>query len=49
MKFYYRYVNDLDEKEKISEEIDPARLGTLLHAAYKNLYEGFRGKVLDAV
>jgi len=48
MKFYYRYVNDLEEKERITDEIDPAKLGTLLHSAVKNLYEGFRGKVLGA-
>jgi CRISPR/Cas system-associated exonuclease Cas4 (RecB family) len=48
MKFYYRYVNDLEEKERITEEIDPAKLGTLLHSAVKNLYEGFCGKVLGA-
>ena len=48
MKFYYRYVNDLEEKERITDEIDPAKLGTLLHSAIKNLYERFRGKVLEA-
>ena len=46
MKFYYRYVCGLEEKEKSGEEIDPAQLGTLLHSAIKNLYEKFRGKVL---
>ena len=47
MKFCYRYVNGLEEKEKISEEIDPAMLGTLLHSAIKKLYERYKGKVLD--
>jgi hypothetical protein len=47
MKFYYRYVNELEEKEKITEEIDPAMLGTLLHSAIKKLYEKYKGKVLD--
>ncbi len=48
MRFYYRYVNDLDERDKISEEIDPARLGTILHAAIKDLYIKFRGRLLDS-
>lgn len=47
MKFYYRYVCGLEEKKKIQEEIDPAMLGTILHAAIKTLYEKFRGKVLN--
>ena len=46
MKFYYRYVHDLREPEKISEEIDPAMLGTLLHEIMKNLYSDFIGKTV---
>lgn len=48
MKFYYRYVNDLKEPEKISNEIDPAMLGTLLHSAMKELYSGLVGKVVNS-
>lgn len=48
MKFYFRYVNELKESEKISDEIDPAMLGTLLHSVMKKLYSGLRGKVVDA-
>lgn len=44
MKFYYRYVNNLREPEKISEEIDPALLGTMLHEIMKNLYHEFIGR-----
>jgi CRISPR/Cas system-associated exonuclease Cas4 (RecB family) len=47
MRFYYRYVNDLKEPEKISEEIDPAMLGTLLHESMRNLYSGFIDKEVD--
>jgi hypothetical protein len=47
MKFFYRYVNDLKEPEKISDEIDPAMLGTFLHEVMKNLYSGYIGKVID--
>jgi hypothetical protein len=48
MKFYYRYVNDLKEPEKISGEIDPAMLGTLLHTVMKDIYSGYIGKVVNA-
>lgn len=48
MKFYYRYVNDLKESERIVSEIDPAMLGTLLHSAMKELYSGLVGKVADS-
>lgn len=47
MKFYYRYVNDLREREVITEDIDPAMLGTLLHESIRNLYEKYAGRVLD--
>ncbi|MCX6301596.1 MAG: PD-(D/E)XK nuclease family protein [Bacteroidia bacterium] len=48
MKFYYRYVCGLKEPESITEEIDPALLGTLLHETMKNLYQGFIGKRVSA-
>ena len=47
MKFFFRYVNGLNEFEKKSGDIDPRMLGTLLHAAMKNLYKGFTGKLLN--
>lgn len=47
MRFYYRYVNGLVEKDKVTEEIDPAIVGTMLHAAVRKLYSDYVGKVLD--
>jgi CRISPR/Cas system-associated exonuclease Cas4 (RecB family) len=47
MRFYYRYVNRLKEPDKISVEIDPAMLGTLLHNAMKILYSEFIGREVD--
>jgi hypothetical protein len=47
MRFYYRYVNDLKEPEKVTEEIDPAMLGVLLHESMRKLYGGLIGKQLD--
>lgn len=48
MRFYYRYVNHLKEPDGISEEIDPAMLGTIFHEVMKTLYGGFRNRVIDA-
>jgi hypothetical protein len=47
MRFYYRYVNCLKEPERISEEIDPAMLGTIFHEVMKTLYDKFRNMVID--
>jgi hypothetical protein len=47
MKFYYQFVNGLSEPKKVITEIDPAKLGSMLHAAIKSLYGGFLGKTLD--
>jgi hypothetical protein len=46
MKFYYRYVCGLREPEKITEEIDPAMFGTILHDVMKKLYLDYIGRVL---
>jgi hypothetical protein len=46
MKFYYRYVNGLSEPEKLSADIDPAMLGSLLHDIIKRLYQPFIGQKL---
>ncbi len=48
MKFYYRYICGLKEPESITEEIDPALLGTILHETMKNLYKGFVGRKVNA-
>jgi CRISPR/Cas system-associated exonuclease Cas4 (RecB family) len=48
MKFYYRYVCGLREPEGITEEIDPALLGTILHEVMNRVYSGYRGKNVTA-
>jgi CRISPR/Cas system-associated exonuclease Cas4 (RecB family) len=48
MKFYYRYVNGLEEPTRSKEEIDPAMLGTLLHDILKNIYERHVGNMINA-
>lgn len=47
MRFYYRYVNGLYEPEVVADEIDPAMLGTLLHASMRELYVEFLNKPLQ--
>ncbi|MCU0363387.1 MAG: PD-(D/E)XK nuclease family protein [Bacteroidales bacterium] len=44
MRFFYRYVCDLKEPSKISTDIDPAMLGSMLHLAIRNIYSGLIGK-----
>ena len=46
MKFYYRYVNRLKEPDKVSEDIDPAMLGNILHEIMRSLYKGYSVQVL---
>lgn len=48
MMFYYRYVNDLKEPDNKFKEIDPAKLGTLLHELMKNIWTPFTGIQVDA-
>jgi hypothetical protein len=48
MKFFYRYINGLKEPEIISEDIDPAMLGNILHGIMKNLYQPYKGSLITA-
>jgi len=42
LKFSYRYLLGIQEPDSISEEIDPAQFGSLLHKAVEDLYAGMR-------
>ena len=44
LRFYFRYVAGLKEKEEVVSEIDPMTFGTLLHRAIELLYEVGEGK-----
>lgn len=46
MKFYYRYVNRLQEPDKVSEDIDPAMFGNILHEIMRSLYTGYKGQII---
>jgi len=48
MKFYYKYVERLNEPDDISLEIDPAMLGNILHETMRKLYEPFTGRIITA-
>lgn len=41
LKFYFKYIAELAEEEAVSEEVDPAVFGNLVHGALENLYLGF--------
>lgn len=41
LKFYFKYIAELAEEEIVSEEVDPAVFGNLVHMALENLYQGF--------
>ncbi len=41
LKFYFKYLAELAEEEVVSEEVDPAVFGNLVHGALENLYLGF--------
>ena len=47
MKFYYRYVSNLKEPERVSEDIDPAMLGNILHDIMKSIYQNHMGKAFS--
>ncbi|MCU0378422.1 MAG: PD-(D/E)XK nuclease family protein [Bacteroidales bacterium] len=38
MRFYYRYVCDIPEEEKLEEDIDQRRFGNILHETLNRLY-----------
>lgn len=44
LRFYFRYVAGLKEKEEVVSEIDPMTFGTLLHRSIEVLYEVGEGK-----
>lgn len=47
LKFYFKYVLQLEEPDEISEEIDRRTFGNLFHKAVENLYQPLVGKMID--
>jgi hypothetical protein len=48
MKFYYAYVCDLREADRITAGIDPAKFGTILHEVVSKIYEPFTGQIVSS-
>ena len=48
LRFYFRYVASLKEADQLSEEVDSAMFGTLLHDVMKRIYQGLEWPVQQA-
>ncbi|HEX2969191.1 MAG TPA: PD-(D/E)XK nuclease family protein [Bacteroidales bacterium] len=48
MKFCYRYVYGIYEPDTLTEEIDSAVFGNILHSVMKKLYSEYSGKVITS-
>jgi hypothetical protein len=48
MKFYYAYVCDLREADRITAGIDPAKFGTILHEVVSKIYEPYTGQIVSS-
>lgn len=48
LKFYFRYIAGIKEKEEVKEEIDAVLFGNLFHYAIELLYRPFENKVIEA-
>ena len=47
LRFYFTYVAGMDESKEVSEVIDPAIFGNLLHLSMKELYKPFINKEIN--
>jgi hypothetical protein len=48
LKFYFRFIADLEEPEELKEETDPLLFGILLHSAVNSLYSPFGKEMISA-
>jgi hypothetical protein len=48
LRFYFRYIARLPEPDSVTEEIDMATFGNLLHTAAQLMYTPFKGKDIKA-
>jgi len=42
LQFFFRYIAKLEASEEVSEEIDPAETGSIIHKTIESLYKGYR-------
>lgn len=47
LKFYFKYIALIKEKDELKEEIDPVLFGNLFHFAMEQLYKPFVGKTIS--
>ncbi len=47
LRFYFKYIEKLDEQEDITEDIEANVFGSILHKAMEKLYADFRGKLIQ--
>lgn len=48
LKFYYKYIAEIQEKDELKEEIDAVLFGTLFHYAIELLYKPLVNKTVEA-
>jgi hypothetical protein len=48
MKFFYKYICDLKEPERIITDIDPAMFGAILHGIMQQIYSSSVGKTITS-
>lgn len=48
LRFYFKYIAGISEKDELKEEIDPVLFGNLFHYAMDVLYRPFLGKTVEA-
>jgi len=48
LKFYFKYIAGIKEKEELKEEIDAVLFGNLFHYAIELLYKPFENNIVDA-
>jgi hypothetical protein len=46
LNFYYKYVLDIKEEKEVSEDLDAAKFGNILHNTMDHLYRPYIGKMI---
>ncbi|HPR31224.1 MAG TPA: PD-(D/E)XK nuclease family protein [Prolixibacteraceae bacterium] len=47
LRFYFRYIEGLEEHDELSEEIDPVLFGRIAHKALEEIYRPWVGKTIE--
>lgn len=49
LRFYYRYIAGLEEKEEITEQVDAPMFGNILHETMQFIYSPYIGEEVDSL